>query len=87
MRKGIKALNQMHNTPETPFRGYNETITQAWVRIVYKRVKNNDYKNSINFLVSEKDILDSNYLEKFYPLKSLKTILAKTTFIVPERRF
>jgi 4-hydroxy-tetrahydrodipicolinate synthase len=33
MRAGILRLNQAHGTPETPTRGYHETITRAYVEL------------------------------------------------------
>jgi 4-hydroxy-tetrahydrodipicolinate synthase len=34
MREGIRRLNQSHGTPETPTRGYHETITRAYVELL-----------------------------------------------------
>jgi 4-hydroxy-tetrahydrodipicolinate synthase len=34
MRDGIRRLNQAHGTPETPARGYHETITRAYVELL-----------------------------------------------------
>jgi 4-hydroxy-tetrahydrodipicolinate synthase len=34
MRDGIRRLNQTHGTPETPTRGYHETITRAYVELL-----------------------------------------------------
>ncbi|MEM6719925.1 MAG: hypothetical protein AAF611_11440 [Bacteroidota bacterium] len=84
MRKGIKALNKVHDVPETQYRGYNETKTQAWARIVFKRVKNNSYENSMDFLASEKDLLDSQYLSRYYDQSLLSSKDAKYAFIKPK---
>src|SRR5262245_20573228 len=35
MRAGLKALNARHQVPETLERGYHETLTQAWMHLVY----------------------------------------------------
>jgi hypothetical protein len=34
MRAGILALNEQHGTPNTPTRGYHETITVAYVQLI-----------------------------------------------------
>src|SRR5437016_3874232 len=34
VRNGIKALNAHENVPDLPARGYHETMTQAWMRLV-----------------------------------------------------
>jgi 4-hydroxy-tetrahydrodipicolinate synthase len=34
LRAGIRRLNQAHGTPESPTRGYHETITAAYVRLI-----------------------------------------------------
>src|SRR5437868_5597328 len=34
LRTGIRRLNQAHGTPETPTRGYHETITRAYVELL-----------------------------------------------------
>lgn len=34
LRAGIRRLNQAHGTPETPTRGYHETITRAFVELL-----------------------------------------------------
>jgi 4-hydroxy-tetrahydrodipicolinate synthase len=34
LREGIRRLNQAHGTPETPTRGYHETITRAYVELL-----------------------------------------------------
>jgi hypothetical protein len=35
LRSGILALNAFHQVPEGPTRGYHETMTQAWLRLVH----------------------------------------------------
>jgi hypothetical protein len=35
IREKIKALNAAHNVPDLPTRGYHETMTQAWLRLVW----------------------------------------------------
>src|SRR5215813_753936 len=34
MRTGIRALNAAHGVPDELTRGYHETMTQAWMRLV-----------------------------------------------------
>ena len=84
MRNGIKKLNLEHNTPETPSRGYNETLTQAWVRIIFKRVQEGNYTDSLDFVEYNKDLLNPGYVEKYYDLESLKTSEAKNRFVAPK---
>ncbi|MBM3876805.1 MAG: DUF1802 family protein [Verrucomicrobia bacterium] len=35
MRSGIKALNEVHGTPDALDRGYHETMTVAWLRLMH----------------------------------------------------
>src|SRR5215813_4308342 len=35
IRAGINRLNAVHKTPESIDRGYHETMTQAWMRLVH----------------------------------------------------
>ena len=35
IREGIKRFNAAHQVPETIDRGYHETMTHAWMRLVY----------------------------------------------------
>jgi len=35
LRTGIQALNAAQQVPESPNRGYHETMTQAWLRLVH----------------------------------------------------
>jgi hypothetical protein len=35
IREKIKAHNLAHNLPDSPTSGYHETMTQAWMRLVY----------------------------------------------------
>jgi hypothetical protein len=35
MRAGIQRLNEHHAVPEGPDRGYHETLTQMWMRILH----------------------------------------------------
>src|SRR5262245_30709448 len=40
VRAGIQKLNAAQNTPEAIDRGYHETITQAWLRLVASAIAN-----------------------------------------------
>jgi len=35
LRHGIRAYNAANNVPEAPDRGYHETLTQFWLRIIH----------------------------------------------------
>jgi hypothetical protein len=35
IREGIKAYNAAHNVEDTLLSGYHDTMTQAWLRLVY----------------------------------------------------
>ena len=36
LRAGIRRLNRAHGVPETPTRGYHETITRFWAHVVWR---------------------------------------------------
>jgi hypothetical protein len=36
LRAGIRRLNRAHGVPESPTRGYHETITRFWVHVVWR---------------------------------------------------
>lgn len=42
MRSGILRLNDVHGVPTTPTRGYHETITRAYMRIISRFVAGPD---------------------------------------------
>jgi len=39
LRNGIRAYNAANNVPDEPTRGYHETVTQFWLRIVEATVQ------------------------------------------------
>lgn len=82
---GIKALNAAQQTPETLDRGYHETITLAWLRIVHATLQ--EYGPAANadaFLEQQSQLLEKNLLRLFYSRERLKSWQAKSEFVEPD---
>jgi len=85
MRAGIKKLNAAHGTPETPTRGYHETMTQAWVRLV--RVTLDEYgpgRNASDFFEQHPQLSQPKVLRLFYSRELITSAAARANFLPPD---
>jgi hypothetical protein len=85
MRAGVQALNATQNVPETLTRGYHETITQAWMRLVdLILAEYGPAKNADTFYEEHPELSQSKALRLFYSRKRLTSAKAKAEFVQPD---
>lgn len=86
VRSGLQALAVAWNAPTDDLdRGYHETITQAWVRIV--AVALNKYGPAVSadaFCDKVPALLDKDLLKAFYSRERLKSWTAKREYVEPD---
>jgi hypothetical protein len=82
---GIKALNTAQKVPEAIDRGYHETITQAWIRLVQCTL--NEFgpaENADAFMDKHTQLLSKRALLFFYSRDRIMSAEAKARFIEPD---
>ena len=82
LRDRINALNASHNVPDLPTRGYHETITIAWVRVIASRLAEDH--DSLAFLERNHDLLNPLLLQASYTTERLMSSEAKARFVAPD---
>jgi len=85
LRIGLKRFNPK-NLPETATTGYNETMTRAFLQIVYtmKTVCGRDFENSDAFCDAHPELLSKHILRLFYSPARCVHPDAKTSFVEPD---
>ncbi len=76
--------NARFRVPETASRGYHETITGAFLRLIYARCRADCYPSSQAFCDLNPDLLTKNALLHYYSRDCLASWAAKTTFLEPD---
>jgi hypothetical protein len=85
VRSGIQAYNTAHNVPEALERGYHETITVAFMRLIDARRNHEATATSFDaFCSAHPDLLDKRVLLQFYSRERITSAEAKRTFIEPD---
>lgn len=85
MRTGIQAYNASRQIPEALDRGYHETMTVAFMRLVHDGLsRNGPFANSESFCERHPELLDKFVLRKFYSRKRIMTLEAKQRFVEPD---
>jgi hypothetical protein len=85
MRTSIKAYNLSQQIPESPDRGYHETITVVFMRLVHDALlRNGPFPTSDSFCDHHPELLDKSVLRKFYSRERLMSPEAKQGFIEPD---
>lgn len=83
MRAGIKAYNKANQVPEALDRGYHETITIAFMRLVCEAVR--EESNSFgDFEQRYPELFDKRVLLRFYSRDRLISVEAKASFVEPD---
>ena len=86
LRAGIKALNAQHGLVETDTRGYHETLTVAWVRVVAGRVHTRGRgAHFADFIDQHPDLLDPKYLRRHYSYDRAMSLDARRAFLPADR--
>jgi hypothetical protein len=85
MRAGIKRLNAAHGTPETPTRGYHETMTQAWLRLVHVTLREHGPgRNATDFYEQHPELTQPKVLRLFYSRELINSPEARAGFVPPD---
>jgi len=85
MRLNIQSLNASHKVPESPARGYNETMTQAWLRLVHASLSQYGPADSADaFYDQHPELSQSKILRLFYSRDLLKSPDLKYEFVEPD---
>ena len=84
-RRNIQRYNAATNTPENLERGYHETMTVAWLRLVNVALDQSGPAASADvFLERETQLLNSKALRFFYSRARLISWQAKAEFVEPD---
>ena len=85
MREKIKAYNKATDTPEEIDRGYHETITQAFMRLVFAaNLQTGPHGSSDDFCDSHPELLTKQAVLSYYSRERIMTRVAKTGFVEPD---
>jgi hypothetical protein len=85
MKASILALNAAQHVPETPGRGYNETMTQAWLRLVHCCLTQyGPAATADRFYEEHPELSQSKILRLFYSKALLSSPRTKVEFVEPD---
>ncbi len=85
VRTHIQRYNAATNTPETLERGYHETITVAWMRLVqFTLDAYGPAPSAEEFLEAQEHLLNRKALRFFYSRDHLVSWRAKAEFVEPD---
>jgi hypothetical protein len=86
VRDGIVRLNAAHGVAQTPTRGYHETITRLYVRVVADAVRRAGLRGSLAELVNGvvDECADRNLPYAYYSRERLASWEARTGWIEPD---
>jgi hypothetical protein len=85
IRTGIQRYNAAHGVPNTPTRGYHETVTVAFTTLVASaRQRAAESIDSQSFLESNLFLLDKRVLKRYYSDALLGSATAKSAFVPPD---
>jgi hypothetical protein len=85
MRDGIRALNAANAVPEGLERGYHETVTVAWMRLVAAALRaDGPAADSRAFFEAHPGLTDKFALRRHYSRDRILTAEAKAGFVTPD---
>jgi hypothetical protein len=85
IRENIKRYNAATNTPESLERGYHETITVAWLRLVHFTLcEYGPAATADQFLEAQEQLLNRKALRFFYSREQIVSWRAKAEFVEPD---
>jgi len=88
IREGIKKLNAVHQVPESVDRGYHETITHAFARIIASMIAAHNetlqITDSTSFCDAHPHLLQKTLLRLYYTRQKVMTMEAKAAFVEPD---
>jgi hypothetical protein len=85
LRDGIRAYNAANNVPDTPTRGYRETMTMAWLHIIYTTIEEYGPRATADeFFEFHPQLGQNKMLRLFYSAELLMSARAKHEFVEPD---
>ena len=85
IREGIKRFNAAHQVPETIDRGYHETMTHAWMRLVYFTLQEyGPCETADEFCDQHPELSQMKVLRFFYSRQLLMSARAKAEYVEPD---
>jgi hypothetical protein len=85
MRSGIRAYNAAHQVPDEPTRGYHETMTVAWLRIIHATLRVYGPAGSADeFVNGQQQLWEKKNLRLFYSPQLMTSSQAKRKFVEPD---
>jgi hypothetical protein len=85
VRKGIPRLNAKFGTPELLERGFHETLTVAWMRLIHATMlAHGSREDSDAFFKAQPHLTHSSVIGLFYSDARLWTWEAKRGFVEPD---
>jgi hypothetical protein len=85
MREGVKAFNAAKGIPEALDRGYHETMTQAWLRLVHFTLcEYGPAETAEAFYEQSPQLTQKKTLRFFYTKDRFQTWQAKKEFVEPD---
>ncbi len=85
MRVGIIRLNASHGLVETPSRGYHETMTRVWLRLVAAAMRATPgHDDSQSFLAAHAASLGKDAPLRHYTRERLLSVTARACFVEPD---
>ncbi|MCA9146070.1 MAG: hypothetical protein KDB05_24930 [Planctomycetales bacterium] len=85
MRSSIEAYNKATDAPEAIDRGYHETITRAFMILIFAaNLQTGPHGSSDEFCDAHPELLTKLALRKFYSRERIMTMQAKTEFVEPD---
>ncbi len=85
IRAAIKRYNAAHQVPESIDRGYHETITQAWMRLVnFILSKYGPKETADEFCDQHPELSQMKVLRLFYSPELLMSPQAKAEYVEPD---
>ena len=84
MRAGLHTLNAAHAVPDAADRGYHETITVAFMRLIHAACGKQTFASSTEFCDRHPELMKKDALFSYYSRGHLASPEAKTTFVEPD---
>ena len=85
MRTSIQKYNASRQIPESLERGYHETITVAFMRLVHHAIRQTGpFVTSEVFCERHPELLEKSVLSQYYTKDRLRTAEAKRQFVEPD---
>lgn len=84
MQAGLRALNAVHRVPDAIDRGYHETVTVAYMRLIWAACRRQQSQTSADFCRANPQLLTSEALLAYYSRDRLRSLDAKTRFVEPD---